>query len=351
MRVEFNSSGIEVSYIIEFLKNHSFPSYHILTDNPVANVNYIKDYNVVKLDSKGNTKNVAYNPLNATRKFIIKSTSYTSYTHKFLGDFLRYFRDTTNIDLMPLYNCYANEVLDIESSKYKYYIVPVKAGKTYTVSVNVEDSFNIYLEQSGVTKLTNKLITVPGSNKVKPFTFKVPLKSDNINYVLLDNRLNAIFEIPKTSNSSFTVLEGSYEWGASQGLSVAKIFKEFDKYDINANMIPTRLSLLDISDNETHPMSNRLVEYLIGSVITPVDEIQYNVARLQDKAFYNTTFKGTYDIFDSALRKQLYDLATDEDNINKNPKKQLYCDTFVDELYYGDKDIVTMLNEVSDNAM
>ena len=116
-------------------------------------------------------------------------------------------------------------------------------------------------------------------------------------------------------------------------------------------MIPTRLSLLDISDNETHPMSNRLVEYLIGSVITPADEIQYNVARLQDKAFYNTTFKGTYDIFDSALRKQLYDLATDEDNINKNPKKQLYCDTLVDELYYGDKDIVTMLNEVSDNAM
>ena len=350
MIVEYNSNNIVVSYLIEFLKRHPFPSYHILSDNPVEGIKYLKDNDVVQLIN-GKLKTISsYNTLNAERRFNIKSIKYTSYMHKYLGDYLRYFRDTSKIDLMPLYNCYANEKLSIDSDRYQYFVVPVKAGKTYTVSANVNSSFNIYLETE--LKITNKIMTIGGSTKLKPFIINIPqigtIGNKTINYVAKDNSLNAIFELPKSMSSSFTVLEGNYSLGATQ--TDCTIYEFPDNYEDTPNY-PSRLSLLDIVDNTTHPISDRLVEYLIGSVITPIDEIQYNVARLQDKIYHNRTFKGTYDIFDSNLRKELYNIATNKVNAKYNPQQKLYSSTLLDELYFGDKDIITMLNEVTTSAM
>lgn len=86
---------------------------------------------------------------NYTRKFQIKNNIYDSYTHNYLGDYLRFLRDYKHINLMPLYNCFSNEmperlylelsasteVFDSADTTSKIYMVPVKSNTTYTIAI------------------------------------------------------------------------------------------------------------------------------------------------------------------------------------------------------------------------
>ena len=96
--------------------------------------------------------------LNQTRKFQIKNNVYDAYTHEYLGEYLRFIRDYDGIDLLPLYNCFSNNIcsarasvnvdfdeedsskgyftLDPTDSNYKIYMVPVKFGKNYTIAID-----------------------------------------------------------------------------------------------------------------------------------------------------------------------------------------------------------------------
>ena len=102
--------------------------------------------------------------LNYTKNLQIQNTVYDSYTHEYLGDYLRFHRDFANINLMPLYNCFSNRAcphLDLsftlgnnyevkfktdqslETTLYKYYMVPVKFFKNYTIAIDSSASIEL----------------------------------------------------------------------------------------------------------------------------------------------------------------------------------------------------------------
>jgi hypothetical protein len=128
----------------------------------------------------GERKNKRTNPihydygtklLNYTKNLVVKNNVYDSYTHEYLGDYLRFQRDYNNLDLMPLYNCFSNRacenliikgeistVIDrkvkvnattahtttynttfefnTKDPNYKIYMMPIKMFKTYTIAID-----------------------------------------------------------------------------------------------------------------------------------------------------------------------------------------------------------------------
>lgn len=187
--------------------------------------------------------------LNYTKNLQIQNSVYDSYTHEYLGDYLRFHRDFANINLMPLYNCFSNRAcphLDIsftignnyevkfktdqsfETALYKYYMVPVKFFKDYTIAIDssasVEVCCCIYDEYhnkdedfSSIPKLTYQCFG--------DLQFKTPVlytKLQNLNGLLLDplnemndlcqqeDNLKLILKIPANNNSSIVILEGDY---------------------------------------------------------------------------------------------------------------------------------------------
>jgi hypothetical protein len=117
--------------------------------------------------------------LNLTKQFQIKNNIYDSYTHEYLGDYLRFIRDFDNVNLMPLYNCFSNNSscivkqtfdfgdgrqlnLNTDDPDYRIYSIPVYPFQQYTIAVEsnypVELCCGIYN-----TKLVTNTWTKDGS--------------------------------------------------------------------------------------------------------------------------------------------------------------------------------------------
>ena len=217
---KFENTHIFTGYIKQLLHNFNLPKYRVYTSDfakykeehgeespeviasvkkQIANdgtvtypkniryVNYIKNDTVSRyVDGKWELTPYHYHynkkELNQTKNLVVKSNSYDSYTHEYLGDYLRFQRDYNDLDLMPLYNCFSNKICqnldltftfnynifpsdtddssdsdsDDENSEftsnylpitkkikfnssdaaYKIYILPVKFFKKYTIAID-----------------------------------------------------------------------------------------------------------------------------------------------------------------------------------------------------------------------
>jgi hypothetical protein len=94
--------------------------------------------------------------LNTTRNLQLKNNIYDSYTHEYLGDYLRFIRDFDRINLMPLYNCFSNvrssnldlkvkgSVFSASDPNYAIYSVPVRLFQKYTIALDCDQPIEYF---------------------------------------------------------------------------------------------------------------------------------------------------------------------------------------------------------------
>ncbi len=233
-------------------------------------------------------------------KYRSNTNYYDGETHKHLGNYIRYFKNKTGIDLMPFYNCYTSDVIEgmylqppkkdsptyiLETNdSYKVLAIPIKFNKTYTIAVDCGEPVQmravIYDKNAGMIvdnsggyysdRLESSYTRIFSSLFSRPFTFKVETED----YALYQQQrnLHLLIQIPSHNNSSISVLEGKYT--------------DLHVVHTNENTVrsvrPFRnLSLLNFNTKQSYAFSDRLVEYLLLNVITSQEEISDNLDRVQ----------------------------------------------------------------------
>ena len=228
MKYRFHDSNIITCYIKEFLHSFNLPRVKVYTKELEDVVNYkdsltgeiinstnslydgkvyIKNDEIVKyVDGKfEKLARYIYNfpMINFTKNFIIKSSEYDNYTHKYLGDYLRFLRDYKNVDLMCMYNCFGMEEpgritlvgeddkegiqisnnyrfkLSTDDENYNYYVVPIKFDQTYTIALNANVKYdiacilhnNIFVSNTPDALIRESYKHVNGSLFSQPYTY------------------------------------------------------------------------------------------------------------------------------------------------------------------------------------
>jgi hypothetical protein len=188
--------------------------------------------------------------LNYTKNLKINSNIYDSYTHEYLGDYLRFQRDYYGLNLMSLYNCFSNRACDKLNLKwsldtttvtfnttdtdYKIYMLPVKLFQTYTIAIDssqpIELCCGVYsdyqdsrekfnsIPQYTYKKVTHSVFSQPfifdllAYNKDEKLNTLVESLNENEKIELAQNEgdLKLFIKVPVNNTSTIVVLEGDY---------------------------------------------------------------------------------------------------------------------------------------------
>ena len=394
-REHFEETGEESNVIVS---QEASKASEVAPEKHPCFVSYIKDGSVQqyvknKEDNSYTWKVIAdpylYNIFvpNETKNYVIKNNIYDYYTHEYLGEYLRFIRDFHNVDLMPLYNCFSDHIcnnieltFDIgkedkksitfsgSNPEYKIYMLPVKLFQKYTIAIDCQQKYELCCGIYGKYLDTREVFRqIPGKTYKKVMgQFNKPILYDLAELLpsklaigsdadkkqweetmtwLAKNEcdLKLFIKLPASNNSSITVLEGDYRsWNDSYGVGINKAqnktvlnFEASDECLSNSNLkLITPLQLLKFNTGKSYPFADRLVEYLLGNTITPLDEIADNIKRVQTIALKNGQVNKADGIWTDKLQKILYSFMNSEELTQSNKKE-----TDHDILGYADKDV------------
>lgn len=298
----------------------------------------------------------AYNP--KTHSVFNSSTNdYDSRTHYHLGRYLRYLHTTTGLNLMPFYNCYNSTYfrdIDLYTDDHKTVLItnkhnpnvsvvgiPIQFGKTYTIAVDCpnqvlmraciyEDNGYLDVETTIKNSLTEVLAsdidnlkqTLASSGKIysnlkfkSPVTYRLETSSE-LGF-MLEKNLYLVIQLPVANNSSIVVLE-NYDNICGVKCNTNSVRKSSFK----------NLSLLKMNTKVSYAFSDRLVEYLLGNVIAPTEDVAKNVAMVQTSLanifpeYANMFITRNYikGVWDSDISRLVISL------IERQPNKQMIYD-------------------------
>lgn len=329
---KFNNDNIITGYIKQLLHSFNLPTCKVF-DTVDEFLNYyppevgvmgiVKNYknnNSYLLYKEGNEIKreqiyaLNHEYLNVTTNLGLFNGIYDSSCHKYLGDFLRFVRDYLNIDLMGMYNCFANEIL--VDDKYKYIIIPMKHNTKYTIAFDGKDCDYLFTYETTLEKIAanfkdNNYKNKPSSGyKKRTSTFLNPFLLTSLigEDILITGGLNAgkkiyscfkeklyklVIRVKVTDNPVITVLEGDYTKAKQEFAPICANFeKGVDYSNIDLNNYLSDLQLLDFhlgQKDVSYPFADKLLEYLTGLAITPDDPISQNI--IDAKIKFNSKFK------------------------------------------------------------
>lgn len=365
---DFSSNVLVVAVIKELLKDVNLPSVPVLTDDTrlYDGRTYIYKGSVVKCEGTDLYELYPYNfndrILNMTRNLKIKSGSYDDKTHVFLGNFLRYLRDYKNLNLMKMYNCFNKVnpvrlektltsggrkiVLDTYDSNYRYYIVPVKLDKSYTIAFDSPAEFEMccimYDEFLVDNDLNDQLMldshqVFGGSRFNKPFLYSTSFKSNNRLWKYEDS-IKLVLKVPVIATSSIVILEGDYRSEADTidgRLTSTCIVNDGSLNSFSKNW------LLETNDTLHHSFSPRLVEYLCGHVVSNLSDNDLDIKKIQDMLYKNDGIAGSYGLWHNDISHRLQ-MLYDQSDLTGD-KNSSFRNSHYDLLGHLDKDTESLL--------
>lgn len=393
--LKFNDDNIYVGYIKQLLNSFNLPQCQIGDKEFKQTLHYIKGnslylYSYDNIQEEGQTRRISNYKRgdaikNITKNLEIRSNIYDSYTHEYLGDYLRFLRDYDNLDLMSMYNCFSNVVaynLDFtingvnfnsSSDEYTIFAIPIKYNKKYTIAIDWHGTIDLccgfysneqrYQSPLNVDASDNTLVEretylrVSGTRFNHPFVFdKNVISTKYVRDYYNEKNFKLFLRVPTMCKSSIVILEGDYacdtellvENRRQKLVPSTYFYRRLDEQgeitddilDSNTGTTDfkymTKHQLLSINSGESYLLADRLVEYLSNQVITQIDPVINNIKRLQRKALIEYDNKyNTYGIFDEDTRKFLYkDIVVGNDLQNK----------YYDTLAYVDKDVERVFN-------
>ena len=401
--LDYNDNNIVVGYIKQLLTSFNYLGIDVFSSNiiPIKDNYYLYNNKIIKYDGNDpEFSSVIFNYrdnkfiLNITKNFNNKSFIYDYETHIWLGRYLRWLRDYNNLDLMSMYNCFTdklasnvnissnNYTFNSNDSNYNIYSIPVKLFNEYNLYIeensNVEiictfnkSSSNEYEEP--LRRLTYKKIGSP--------LFRTPIRIDaltikklqtNSSYLegFYNNKdtLTLLIKVPASNTSSIVLLEGNYNnyndfilsttEEDKQNHYLMKFNSSVNNYEyiedgkLNKKLI-SPLELLSINTGKSHPFANRLIEYLTELAITPLDETQDNIKRIQSilkERYYNMdgdkhnqlgmkSYGNNYGIWIDRMTNTLYDIEVSNNRLGDIKDIKGYVDKDVEVFLGEDIDI------------
>ena len=377
--VEFNKSGLESNFIKYLLEKTPLPNirtisnytyivkdcYYIYKSYIIKCIasgyflfsDYSKDYWVS--DEFGNTvasakhevvNNFLFQKLDKkdSNTFYSAASSYDTYTHEHLGEYLRCYRDIYDVNLMPFYNCVSNRYVDdfyidrtnekylIEKSNnsYRILLVPIKYNTTYTLAIDCSVGCTIcpvLYNELGLIKKRNtdsEFVSYDinfTANNVSyrfdnPVTFSV--HNEDYNLQQLEKYLYLAIQVPAVNKSSVVVLEGDYTLNggyvsATKRLSVQTYLNysrstQLDNETLN-ELLLSNLSLLSQNTQSNVPMSDGLMQYLLLNVITSREELSGNIEYIEKLSAFTPKYRA---VWDNILRVMFYQISFPQLNGN-----------------------------------
>ena len=360
----------------------AYGSEHYKVHNKNANIHTPKGY-TYNLKIRNYTKNLK-----------IQNNVYDSYTHEYLGDYLRFQRDYRNINLMPLYNCFSNTLcprlninfdvvedvidgatnkvtkkgyvakFDTRETNYKIYMIPIKLFQKYTIAIDCFTDVEVCCGFYGKYQYGSAYDTVAEDtyrcfnsllfNKPVLYDPMVGLKKyldprHPLEIAQHETDLKLFIKLPISNKSSIVILEGDYtEYTPSTIIKYSPAKDDdfivvnnhtqvnFDgDLDENIKHLVTPLQLLAQNTGISYPFADRLIEYLVGNAVTPVDDISDNIKRA--KKVINAKTNALHDdegVWEEIMQLILYNYASNNFNVRINH----------DILGYVDKDTESYSN-------
>ena len=311
-----------------------------VTDNKVRFIPVSAEWDVVDIID-------IHSPSAAMEMPQISDTSYTSKTHKYLGDYLRWMKNNTSVNLMPLYNCYNKQSLDgwsikgnklVKDSSNSLVVVPIKFNQKYTISFDCgtpvhmtvaflsdrllkDSNKNLYLHEY----IDNTFVTHGCLQSSEPVTYSVnsfQCVDDKVPYsklVEFEQYLCLLIDVKYANPSSLVVIEGDFSSSSTVNcFDISAIYSgALSSNRLDESMV-SQLSLLSNIDRSTYtPFSDKLVTYLLRYTIDPRDNITDNIARAEHSVNYISDNPGMWDIKLRYLLHQRYLSIYERYNLNK----------------------------------
>ena len=360
----------------------AYGSEHYKVHNKNANIHTPKGY-TYNLKIRNYTKNLK-----------IQNNVYDSYTHEYLGDYLRFQRDYRNINLMPLYNCFSNtlcprlninfdvveDVIDSSTNKvtkkgyvakfdtretnYKIYMIPIKLFQKYTIAIDCFTDVEVCCGFYGKYQYGSAYDTIAEDTYrcFNSMLFNKPVLYDPaaglkkyldprhpLEIAQHESDLKLFIKLPISNKSSIVILEGDYtEYTPSTIIKYSPAKDDdfivvnnrtqvnFDgDLDENIKHLVTPLQLLAQNTGISYPFADRLIEYLVGNAVTPVDDISDNIKRAKKVINAKTNaLRDDEGVWEEIMQLILYNYASNNFNVRINH----------DILGYVDKDTESYSN-------